>query len=152
MTTSSYGVHAVVKSSSNFSVEALLFAVRSRLVARANDDNDILRHSCGGSVRVTFFPSRTLPAVRSYCCTRKDDNDILPCPCGGGCLSPFSVEAAISSLSGRVSGARGTMTTTTSMFVRRWVFVTFFPRINTLLSGRVLMYAEQRQRHPTAAT
>ncbi|GFY03200.1 uncharacterized protein TNCV_4588011 [Trichonephila clavipes] len=125
-------------------------AVRSRLGARGTMITKSYRVRAAVGVRHLFSVEALLCSPVASLFTRNDDNDNLPRTLSGGCSS-FFPSRQYSGVRLRLV-ARGTMTTNPTADARRWVFVSFFRRDTTVLSGRVLVHAERWQRHPTAGT
>ncbi|GFT65243.1 hypothetical protein TNCV_1343881 [Trichonephila clavipes] len=109
MTTSSYGVHAVVGVRQIFPSKHYS-AVRSRLVARGTMTTTSYLILAVVGIRHLFSVEAKLYCPVSSWCTRNDDNDILRRSCGGGCSSPFPSRHNYTFRS-RL-GARGTKSTT----------------------------------------
>ncbi|GFY03179.1 uncharacterized protein TNCV_4587801 [Trichonephila clavipes] len=116
-------------------------AVRSRLGARGTMITKSYRVRAAVGVR-HLFPSRHYSAVRSHLGARGTMTTITYRGHSAVGVRPFFPSRHNSGVRSRL-GARGTMTTTSYRGIQRWVFVPFFRRGTTLLSGRVLVHAER---------
>ncbi|GFT81223.1 hypothetical protein TNCV_1998891 [Trichonephila clavipes] len=117
MTTTSYGTRSAVGVRHLFPSKHYS-DVRSRLSARGTMTTTSYRSRSAVGIRHFFSVEAILCCPVASLCTRNDDNDILRHLMPG-------------------------LYCTRNVNARRWVFVTFFRRGTTLLSGRVFVHAER---------
>ncbi|GFT81301.1 hypothetical protein TNCV_514121 [Trichonephila clavipes] len=141
MTTTSYRIRSAV-GVRHFFPSRHYSDVRSRLSARGTMTTTSYRIRSAVGVR-HLFPSKHYSDVRSCLSARGTmTNDILPHPLSGGYSSLFP-SAHLLCCPVASWCTRYDDNDILRAPARRWVFVTFFRRGITLMSGRVLVHAER---------